>query len=121
MIWKGKEGYIARNGLTIFPWYLVVLKLTRRFVLSVDDSRGIVLTIDLRRDHSMYRADDLHMPTLTCRRCNIYAPFYRIANIDVDVSNVKTPNSFCSGKRYRWSSRQGSLWRTGAPRESSRE
>lgn len=105
MIWKGDEGMIARNGLSIFPWYLVVLKLTRRFVLSIGDSSGIALTIDMRRDHSMYRPNDYDSPSLVCRRCNITAPFFRIMNKDDDVSDVEIPNGFCSGKRYRWSSR----------------
>lgn len=105
MIWKGKEGSIARNGLTIFPWYLVVLKLTRRFVLSIDSPRGLALTIDMRRDHPMYRPNDYDSPSLCCRRCNTAAPFFRIMNKDDDVSDVSIPDGFCSGERYRWSTR----------------
>ena len=107
MIWKGKEGYIARNGLTIFPWYLVVLKLTRRFVLSADRQRGTVLTIDLRRDHSMYRPIDFDGPDLTCRNCFVVSRYW-IGS--VQQPREDWPNAFCSGKRYRWSSREGSLW-----------
>ena len=102
MIWKGKEGYFARNGLTIFPWYLVVLKLTRRFALSVGKDYGIRLTIDMRRDHSMYRSPDMDGPNLTCRNCFINAHYWIGP---VRQPKEDWPSEFCSGKRYRWSTR----------------
>lgn len=123
MIWRGVEGDIARNGLTIFyPHLLIILKLTRRFILrfgrvignSPSGDSWVRLTIDTQRDHSMYRAADMDTPSLMCRRCDIwhniliqYHNQYQCEGDDIKLltkvaTSSGTPPAFCSGKFYRW-------------------
>jgi len=111
MIWRGVEGNIARNGLTVFyPHLLIVLKLTRRFTLRYGraaSDKGIThlrLTIDLRRDHRMYRSEDMDTPSLMCRRCDIWHDIlikYKCEGSNIEALS-KGPPAFCSGKLYRW-------------------
>lgn len=103
MIYKGVEGRVSRNGLTIFPWYHLVLKLGRRFILRWDET-SIALIVDTRRDHSMYRRDDIPPPALTCRRCGVYTPFWVIGELDRGEREPKeNPKGYCSGKIHEWS------------------
>ena len=107
MIWRGIEGNIARNGLTIsYPNLLIILKLTRRFVLQIGRWGGswVRLTIDTQRDHSMYRAADMDTPSLVCRRCDIWHNIltqYKCEDFNITALS-KAPPAFCSGKFYRW-------------------
>ncbi len=103
MIWKGVEGGIARNGITLHtkPWFIFV-KLTRRFIIRCG-RHELVLFLDLRRDHPMYRPADVDAHYLRCRRCDISTYFWVVGPADLIDPPKKDTSAFCSGKLYRWS------------------
>lgn len=86
MIHRIKEGDRMRWGLNIGSGYVGVW-LHRRFYFWLDPTAEHLLSwsVDLRRDHRMYRPADADQPYLFCRRCGLSA-------MEAD--------SFCSGKRY---------------------